>query len=372
MESGMRKIRLGMVGGGIDAFIGAVHRIAARLDGDYELVAGALSSSPQRASESGRLTGLPPDRIYSDFREMARAEAARPDGVEVVSIVTPNHLHFPVAKAFLEHDIHVICDKPLTATLKDALALQDAVRASNAQFMLTHNYTGYPMAREARRLVADGRIGTVRLVQMEYIQDWLAYAGADNKQAAWRLDPDRSGVGGCIGDIGTHAYNLGLFISGLEAIALSADLQSFAGASSLDDNAHILFRFQGGAKGMLWSSQIAIGNENCLRLRVIGDKGSLEFNQEAPNQLWLAVFGQPKQLLTRGGHKFSGVARIPSGHPEGFLEAFATLYHDFAGVIRGGPPPSTPLPDIQSGISGMEFIVAAVRSHTHNGAWTDL
>lgn len=370
METGQRKIRLGMVGGGVDAFIGAVHRIAARIDGDYELVAGALSSTAEKSSESGRLVGLTEDRIYADYVEMAREEAAREDGIEAVTIVTPNHLHFPVAKAFLEQGIHVICDKPLTATMADARALHDLVESGDAKFLLTHNYTGYPMAREARRLVAEGKLGNIRLVQMEYVQDWLAYAEPGNKQAEWRIDPARSGAGGNIGDIGTHAYNLGLFISGLEADALSADLQGFEGRP-LDDNAHIMMRFKGGAKGMLWCSQIAIGNENCLRIRVIGDKGGLEFEQENPNQIWFALKGQPRQLLTRGGHGYQGKVRIPAGHPEGFLEAFATLYHDFAKVIRGEDSGEI-LPGIAAGMAGMEFIEAAVKSSTSDGEWVAL
>lgn len=372
METGERKIRLGMVGGGVDAFIGAVHRIAARMDGDYELVAGALSSSAERAAESGRLVGLSADRTYSDFGEMARAEAARDDGVEAVTIVTPNHLHYAVSKAFLEQGIHVICDKPLTATMADAIALRDVARASGAKFLLTHNYTGYPMAREARRLVAGGALGNIRLVQMEYAQDWMAYADPTNKQAAWRLDPAQSGAGGAIGDIGTHAYNLGLFISGLTGEALSADLQCFGGHSTLDDNAHMMMRFQGGARGTLWCSQIALGNENRLNIRVFGDKGGVEFDQENPNQLWFTPKGQPRQLLTRGGQTFQGDVRIPSGHPEGFIEAFATLYHDFAGVIRGDDAKADLLPGIDAGMAGMEFITAAVQSNAQGGVWVDL
>jgi len=371
LEAGQQKIRLGMVGGGLDAFIGAVHRIAARIDGDYELVAGALSAAPEKSRISGRAVGLPDDRIYGSYAQMAKTEAARADGIEAVVIVTPNHLHFPVTKEFLAQNIHVICDKPLTATMTDAVALHDALTASRAKFLLTHNYTGYPMAREARRMVREGKLGKIRLVQMEYIQDWMAYADPDSKQAAWRIDPARSGAGGCIGDIGTHAYNLGLFISGLTPEALSADLQSFGG-HPLDDNAHIMFRFQGGAKGMMWSSQIAIGNENGLRIRIIGEDGGLEFHQEAPNQLWFSPKGQPKQLLTRGGHDYAGEVRIPAGHPEGFLEAFATLYSDFAKVIRGDEIAGHLLPDINSGLAGMTFIAAAVQSSKNDNCWVDL
>lgn len=371
MKTGQQKIRLGMVGGGVDAFIGAVHRIAARIDGEYELVAGALSSTPKKSRLSGQLAGLTDDRIYANYTEMAKAEATRADGIEAVVIVTPNHLHFPVAKAFLAQGIHIICDKPLTSTMADARALQEVISSSSAKFLLTHNYTGYPMAREAQRMVAAGKLGKIRLVQMEYIQDWMAYADLNNKQAAWRIDPARSGAGGCIGDIGTHAYNLGLFISGLKPEALSADLQSFGG-HPLDDNAHIMFRFKGGAKGMMWSSQIAIGNENGLRVRIIGEDGALEFHQENPNQLWYSPKGRPRQLLTRGGHGYEGEVRIPAGHPEGFLEAFATLYSDFAKVIRGDETAVQLLPDINSGLAGMEFIDAAVKSSKDDGRWVKM
>jgi len=380
-ETGARRIRLGMVGGGRGAFIGYVHRIASRLDGDFELVAGALSSRPEIARQSGRDLGLAEDRIYTDFAAMAQAEAARPDGIEAVAIVTPNHLHFAPAKAFLEAGIHVICDKPLTSTLADARALAAIAQASKARFLLTHNYTGYPLVRQARELVANGALGAIRVVQVEYPQDWLTEPVERSGQAPgaeWRTDPARSGAGGAIGDIGTHAYNLARFVSGLELEALSADLTSFVPGRQLDDNVNIMLRFANGAKGMLWASQVAVGNENGLLLRVYGDKGGLEWRQDNPNQMWFSQFGQAKQLLTRGGAINGAPAaamgvRVPSGHPEGYLEAFATLYQQFASVIRGeGEAYAGLLPSLADGVEGMAFIEAAVQSSRSDGRWARL
>jgi predicted dehydrogenase len=373
-ENGARKIRLGMVGGGTGAFIGYVHRIASRLDGDYELVAGALSSHPEVALESGKNLGLAEDRIYTSYEEMARAEAARKDGIEAVSIVTPNNVHFGAAKAFLEAGIHVICDKPLTSTLEDARALARVKPKKGAKFLLTHNYTGYPLIRQAREMVKNGRLGKIRVIQAEYPQDWLTNA-VHNKQADWRTDPARSGAGGCIGDIGTHAYNLLRYVTGLKTDAVSADLTTFVRGRKLDDNVHIMLRFQGGAKGMLWASQVAVGNENGLQLRVYGDKGGLEWRQDNPNYMWFTEFGQPKQLLTRGGSISGDVApamnvRIPSGHPEGYLEAFATLYAQFAEVIRGNTKPyAALLPTLDDGVEGMMFIAASVKSSAEDSRW---
>ena len=376
-ETGARRIRLGMVGGGTGAFIGYVHRIAARLDGDYELVAGALSSRPDVARESGRNLGLADDRIYTNYEEMAAKEAARKDGIEAVSIVTPNHMHFGPAKAFLEAGIHVICDKPLTSTLEDARALAAVKPKKGAKFLLTHNYTGYPLVRQARELVRSGALGRIRVVQAEYPQDWLTEP-VSNKQADWRTDPKRSGAGGAIGDIGTHAYNLARFVTGLRTDAVSADLTSFVKGRKLDDNVHIMLRFEGGGRGMLWASQVAVGSENGLQLRVYGEKAGLEWRQDNPNQMWFTQFGKPKQLLTRGGSISGDVApamnvRIPSGHPEGYLEAFATLYSQFAEIIRGNSKPYAGLlPSLADGVEGMEFITAAVRSSQNEGKWTKL
>lgn len=376
-ENGARRIRLGMVGGGTGAFIGYVHRIAARIDGDYDLVAGALSSNPDTARESGRNIGLSEDRIYTSYEEMAAKEAARPDGIEAVSIVTPNHVHFGPTKAFLEAGIHVICDKPLTSTLEDARALRSIKPKNGAKFLLTHNYTGYPLVRQARDLVQSGALGKIRVVQAEYPQDWLTNAtDPGNKQASWRTDPKRSGAGGAIGDIGTHAYNLARFVTGLKTEAVSADLTSFVPGRELDDNVHVLLRFEGGARGMLWASQVAVGNENGLQLRVYGEKAGLEWRQDNPNIMWYTEFGKPKQLLTRGGAISAPPAasmnvRIPGGHPEGYLEAFATLYSQFAQVIRGdGASVAGLLPSLEDGVEGMEFITASVASSRNGGKWT--
>ncbi len=378
-ENGAPRIRLGMVGGGTGAFIGYVHRVAARIDGDYELVAGALSSRPEVAIESGKNIGLAPDRIYTSYEEMAAKESGRKDGIQAVSIVTPNHMHYGPAKAFLEAGINVICDKPVTSTLEDARALAAIKPKKGAKFLLTHNYTGYPLVRQARELVKSGALGKIRVVQVEYPQDWLTNAAdPGNKQASWRTDPKRSGAGGAIGDIGTHAYNLARFVTGLKTEAVSADLTSFVKGRKLDDNVHIMLRFQGGARGMLWASQVAVGNENGLQLRVYGEKAGLEWRQDNPNYMWYTEFGKPKQLLTRGGAISAPPAasmnvRIPGGHPEGYLEAFATLYSQFAQVIRGeGKDVAGLLPSLADGVEGMEFIMASVASSHNDGKWTRL
>ena len=292
------RIRLGMVGGGQGAFIGDVHRIAARLDGHYDLVAGALSSDPERSLASARELGIADDRAYSSF-----AEAARDDGIDAVAVVTPNHLHHRVARAFLEAGIHVICDKPLTLTSGESQDLIDTAKQANRILAVTYNYSGYPMIRQARAMVEQGSLGEIRLVQAEYVQDWLAESieQEGQKQAAWRTDPAKSGAGGCIGDIGTHAYHLAGFVTGLELEALCADLSSLVPGRQLDDNAALLLRFKGGAKGMLWASQVAVGNENGLSLRVYGDRGGLSWRQEAPNELWFTPLGGTAQRITRGG-----------------------------------------------------------------------
>ncbi len=377
-------IRLGMVGGGRDAFIGAVHRIAARLDGHYELVAGALSGDPKKARASGADLGLDPDRCYGSYAEMVGGEAARPDGIEAVAIVTPNHMHYPPAKAFLEAGVHVICDKPLTLTLAEAKKLAAVVEKTGKLFVLTHNYTGYPMIRQAREMVRKGQLGTLRVVQSEYPQDWLTekLEASGHKQAGWRTDPKRSGAGGCIGDIGTHAWNLATFVSGLETESLCADLDSFVKGRPVDDNANVMLRFKGGAKGMIWASQVAPGNENALKLRVYGTKGGLEWEQEHPNQLWYTPFGEPKQLITRGGagsiDAAGRVTRVPPGHPEGYLEGFANIYTEAADAIRahrkknGKTPKGVLFPSVTDGLDGMRFIDACVRSSKKNAAWVKL
>jgi predicted dehydrogenase len=377
-ENLSRRIRLGMVGGGNDAFIGGVHRIASRIDDRYELVAGALSSTPEKSQASGAALGLP--RIYDTYKQMAAREARRKDGIEAVSIVTPNHVHFAAAREFLKRGIHVICDKPLTSTLADARKLAKAAEEADALFILTHNYTGYPMVRQAREMVANGDLGTIRVVQAEYPQDWLSEA-QDFKQAEWRTDPERSGPGGSTGDIGTHAYNLACFVTGLEAESLAADLQSFVPGRRVDDNAHVMLRFHGGARGMLWSSQVAPGNENALRLRVYGEKGGLEWAQEDPNYLWFTPLGEPKRLITRNGAGAGGaaarVSRVPPGHPEGYLEGFANIYSEAAEAIlahRDGKTPDAEVsfPTVQDGLKGVTFVDACVRSSRANAKWVSL
>ena len=375
-----RPIRLGMVGGGQDAFIGGVHRIAARLDGQFELVAGAFASTPERSRASGAALGIDPSRVYDDFVAMAKREARLKDGIEAVAVVTPNHVHHAAAREFLRRGIHVICDKPLTSTLADARKLAKAAEASDALFVLTHNYTGYPMVRQAREMVAAGDLGTLRVVQVEYPQDWLTedLEATGQKQAGWRTDPERSGAGGSIGDIGTHAYNLAGFVTGLELEELAADMQSFVDGRRVDDNAHVLLRYRGGARGMLWSSQVAPGNENALRLRVYGTAGGLEWEQEHPNHLWFTPYGQPKRLITRGGagagDAAARVSRIPPGHPEGYLEGFANIYGEAAAAIRAArdgraPDDDVTFPTVQDGLAGVAFVDACVRSSARGGAW---
>ncbi|MBC7141004.1 MAG: Gfo/Idh/MocA family oxidoreductase [Rhodobacteraceae bacterium] len=378
-----RRIRLGMVGGGRDAFIGAVHRIAARLDDQYELVAGCFSSTAEKSRASGADLGLAPDRVYDDFGAMAKREARLKEGVEAVAIVTPNHVHYAAAKPFLQRGIHVICDKPLTATLAEAKKLAALADRSGALFVLTHNYTGYPMVRQAREMVAEGALGEIRVVQVEYPQDWLTEAteATGQKQAAWRTDPAQSGAGGSVGDIGTHAFNLASFVTGLTLEAVAADLHRFVEGRRLDDNAHVMLRFAGGAKGMLWSSQVAPGNENALRLRVYGRKGGLEWAQEEPNTLWHSPFGEPRRRLTRGGAGTGAAAarmsRIPPGHPEGYLEGFANIYAEAARAIRArrageATPAEVVFPTVRDGLVGVAFVDACVRSSARNAAWVRL
>ncbi|MGY6707188.1 MAG: Gfo/Idh/MocA family protein [Rhizobiaceae bacterium] len=388
-SGGNGPIRLGMVGGGQGAFIGGVHRIAARLDGEFALVAGALSSDAERARASAAELGIAPDRSYGSFEEMAKAEAKREDGIEAVAIVTPNHMHFAPAKAFLKAGIHVICDKPLTATLADAKKLVQLAESSASLFVLTHNYTGYPMVRQAREMVAAGDLGDLRVVHVEYPQDWLTEKAeaTGSKQAEWRTDPKRSGAGGATGDIGTHAYNLARFVTGLELDALAADLDAFVDGRLVDDNAHVLLRFKPkgkgpAAKGMLWASQVAPGNENALALRVYGTRGGLEWSQEHPNHLWYTPFGEPKRLITRGGagagEAAARLSRIPPGHPEGYLEGFANIYGEAARAIRamrkkgGKPGKEVVFPSVRDGLDGVAFVDACVRSSKKNGAWTKL
>jgi predicted dehydrogenase len=378
---GKRRIRWGMVGGGPGAFIGAVHRIAARMDDHYELVAAALSSDPARGRSAAQDLHIAPDRAYGSYTEMANAEAKRPDRIEAVSIVTPNNMHYPIAKTFLEAGFHVICDKPMTTTLEEALELAAIVHRTGLIFGLTHNYTGYPMVRQARQMVADGQLGKIRVIQVEYAQDWLAtpLEQTGQKQAAWRTDPARSGGGGSLGDIGTHAFNIARFVTGLHCREVAADVSIFVPGRRLDDNVQLLLRFAEGAKGALWASQVATGNANNLRLRVYGEKAGLEWHQEEPNTLQFAKLGEAPEVIRRPGPEGNSPAahasRIPAGHPEGYLEAFAQLYTDLAEQIyarRVGRSPSLAsqlVPNVEDGVEGMRFIAATLESGRRNAAW---
>jgi predicted dehydrogenase len=383
MTAARAPIRLGMVGGGQGAFIGAVHRMAARLDGNYELCAGALSSDPDRAVYSAREIGLPEDRSYASYQDMIAGEALRNDGIEVVAVVTPNHLHFPVTKACLEAGLHVICDKPLTVTVAEAQELRRIAKAADRLLAVTYNYSGYPMIRQAQEMIARGDLGKIRVVQGEYAQDWLSrdIESSGQKQAGWRTDPARSGAGGCIGDIGTHIYHLIGFVTGLEVESLCAELSTFVAGRKLDDNAHLMLRFRGGARGMIWASQVAAGCENGLQLRVFGDKGGIVWRQENPNELIFSPLGEPARRLTRGGagtgEAAARLTRIPAGHPEGYLEGFANIYGEIAAAIhaaRDGPSLADDVcyPTGADGEKGVAFIDAAVRSSAADAEWVQL
>jgi predicted dehydrogenase len=379
-----RRLRLGLVGGGSGAFIGAVHRIAARLDDCYEVVAGALSGDPARALAGGAAIRLDPERCYSDYREMARLEAARPDGIDVVAIVTPNHLHAPVATAFLEAGIHVICDKPLGVSTAEGEKLAALAREKNRVFALTHTYSGYPMVRHARELVASGAIGELRQVHVEYAQDWMADEANQSpafQASNWHNDPERAGPTGCTSDIGTHAFHIAGYVAGIQPSEILAELHAFTPDRILDDHMQAMLRYPNGARGTLWASQMAAGCENGLKLRVFGSKASLAFDQENPNELWLTPQGGCASRLTRGrvaGAAASEATRVPPGHPEGYLEAFAQLYRDAAAWIHavdaGQPPPPAAalLPTVEDGVAGMRFIDAVLASHRAGSRWVPI
>ncbi len=367
----------GIVGGGQGAFIGAVHRIAAELDGGARIVAGAMSSRPETAHASAAAWGL--ERSYDSFDAMANAEAARDDGIDFVIVATPNHLHLPVARVFLEAGIHVICDKPLAADLEQAEALAEAVSESGRLFALTQTYTGYPMVREAREFVAAGRLGKLRKVQVEYNQDWLKdpIEQGGQKQAAWRTDPERAGIGGSVGDIGTHAQNLLEFVTGAEVESVCADLTSFVRGRRLDDDASMLLRLTGGGRGTLVCSQVACGEENNLTLRLYGTDAGLEWRQLEPNTLIVKPAGKPWEYWRTGqgylGEAAARAARTPAGHPEGYLEAFANIYNDFLSDVRrvrAGEAPRADYPGVAEGLRSMRFVVAAVQSSQQDAAWT--
>jgi predicted dehydrogenase len=371
-----RRLRAGMVGGGRGAFIGSVHRIAAELDGQALLVAGALSSDPQIARESAAAWYL--ERSYDSYEEMARAESADANGIDFVIVATPNHLHYPVARAFLMEDIHVVCDKPLALSVAEGEELARLVEAGTTLFALTHNYTGYPAVREAREMVRSGRLGQLRKVLVEYTQDWLMepLEAGGHKQAAWRTDPARAGLGGSVGDIGSHAANLLEFVTGAQIQAVCADLSSFVPGRRLDDDANMLVRLAGGAKGTLSCSQIACGEENRLAIRVYGSRAGLEWQQQEPNTLIYKPAGRPWELL-RTGHGYLGAAaqaltRTPAGHPEGYLEAFANIYRAFLADVRrvaAGEAPQRDYPGVYEGLRGLRFIAQAVASSRAGSVW---
>ena len=379
-----RRIRIGLVGGGQGSFIAAAHRAAARLDDGYELVAGALSSDPQRALASGLELRLDPERCYADYADMAQREAQRPDGIDAVVIVTPNYLHFPVAKAFMEQGIHVICDKPMTTQLDHADTLRELAERQGLLFMVTHTYSGYPLVRHARELVRSGALGELRVVQVEYAQDWLAepLELTGQKQAEWRADPKRAGPAGALGDIGTHAFHLASFVTGLQVEQLMADLSTFVPGRALDDHVQVMLRYQGGARGILWASQVATGSANRLQLRVFGSRGAIHFDQESPDQLIFTRLGEATQIVRRGATPAGGDAamatRLPAGHPEGYFEAFAQLYRDFSlawqARAAGQTTEAAPslMPTVHDGRQGMAFIDAVLRSHQSGSSWVAL
>ena len=377
-----KRLKLGMIGGGKGAFIGAVHRLCARMDDKYELVAGCLSSTPEKAAKSAKEIGLDPSRSYADFKIMAETESLREDGIDVVSIVTPNHMHAAPAIEFLNKNIHVICDKPMTSTMQDAHKLFAAVSRSKAHFFLTHNYSGYPVVREMRSLIKNGDLGKLRIVKGSYLQGWLGSKEEDtgeNKQAEWRTDPKRSGVAGAVGDIGSHTMHLIEFITGERLISVAADLTTFVDGRKLEDDASIMIRMSNKVKGNLSISQVATGEENNFRLSIYGELGAIHWSQENPNYATFSKVGKPNQVLTRGGSikqdgSFS-YERVPAGHPEGYLEAFAQIYSDAADVIQNESNKSQLLkilPNIDDGLHIMKFINACVDSSKKNSAWVDL
>ncbi|MCB9320761.1 MAG: Gfo/Idh/MocA family oxidoreductase [Lewinellaceae bacterium] len=376
---------MGMVGGGRGAFIGAVHRMAAALDGQIELVCGAFSGDPAKSKASGEDLMIPADRVYASYAEMIEKEKQLPADVRMdfISIVTPNHVHFGPAKMALENGFHVVCDKPLAFNMEEALELESLVKKTGLLFALTHNYTGYPMVKQARDMIRAGKLGKIRKVVVEYPQGWLAtkVEDTDSKQASWRTDPKRSGVAGCMGDIGTHAENLAEFITGLKIKKLCADLTAFVDGRLLDDDGNVLIHFDNGAKGILFASQISVGEENNLRIRVYGEKGGMEWAQQEPNTLWLKWPDRPVEMMRTGVGTLSAAAqahtRIPAGHPEGYLEAFANIYRNFAYCLQARiagetvDPVYQDFPTASDGVRGMLFINRVVESSQAGAVWTE-
>ena len=377
-----KRLKLGMVGGGQGAFIGAVHRLCARMDDKYEFVAGCLSSTPEKAAASAEEIGLDALRSYPDFKTMADKESKRDDGIDVVSIVTPNHMHAEPVIEFLNRDIHVICDKPMTSTLEDAYRIVESASKSKAHFFLTHNYSGYPVVREMKSLIKNGELGALRIVKGSYLQGWLGSKEEDtglNKQAEWRTDPKRSGVAGAVGDIGSHTMHLIEFITGEKLLSVAADLTTFVDGRKLEDDASVLLRMTNNIKGNLSISQIATCEENNFKISIYGDKGALHWSQENPNYAMFNKLGQANQIISRGGFiqydgSFSNT-RVPPGHPEGYLEAFAQIYSDVADVIMNKPNKLellNILPNVKDGLHIMKFINACVDSSKSNSNWTNL
>ncbi|MBC3541422.1 Gfo/Idh/MocA family protein [Rufibacter sediminis] len=380
-----QRLRLGMIGGGQGAFIGAVHRIAARIDGEYELVCGAFSSNPEKSKASGQLLGISPDRVYGSYQELYEKEQQLPEDqrVQVISIVTPNHVHFEPTKLALESGFHVILDKPMTFSLEEALQLREVVERTGNLFCLTHTYTGYPMVKEARQLVASGKLGKIRKVYVEYPQGWLSTfeEGGDNKQAAWRTDPKQSGIAGAMGDIGTHAFNLAEYVSGLEVTQICADINVVVEGRQLDDDGAALLKFNNGASGVLFATQIAAGEENNVRIRVYGEKGGLDWQQDIANTLLVKWLDRPAEIYRTGGGNVSSYAqhntRTPGGHPEGYLEAFANLYRNFALCVKArltgeeAPAEAQDYPGIEEGVRGMAFIEQVIASGQSENKWIE-
>lgn len=380
------KVKMGMIGGGQGAFIGGVHRMAAALDGQIELVCGAFSSDPEKSKTTGRELYLSPDRVYKSFSEMIAVEKSLPeeDRMEVVSIVTPNHMHFAPAKLALENGFHVVCDKPLSFDLDEAYALRDIVAKSGLIFALTHTYTGYPMVKQARQMIASGAIGKIRKIVVEYPQGWLStlLEASDSRQASWRTDPSRSGIAGAMGDIGTHAENLAEYISGLRIKQLCADISTMVEGRRLDDDGNVLLRFDNGARGILYASQISAGEENNLRIRIYGEKGSLDWSQMEPNTLTARWLDAPIQVFRTGSiglyQEVNAHTRVPAGHPEGYLEAFANIYRNVAKCVqafRSGLAPDPvylDYPGIDEGVRGMEFIYKVIESGRSEQKWIDI
>src|ERR1700743_2142645 len=379
------KLKLGMIGGGQGAFIGAVHRIAARIDDEYELVCGAFSSNPEKSKASGLLLGLPADRSYTSYKELIEKEKQlrEDERVQVISIVTPNHLHFEPAKLALENGFNVILDKPMTFSLAEAKELEKVVKASGKRFCLTHTYTGYPMVKEAKQLIKDGKLGAIRKIYVEYPQGWLStfLEGSDQKQAAWRTDPGKSGIAGAMGDIGTHAFNLAEYISGLQVTKVCADINIVVEGRKLDDDGAALLKFNNGASGVLMASQIAASDENNIKIRVYGEKGGIEWQQDVANTLLVKWQDKPAEIYRTGGGYVSSYAshntRTPAGHPEGYLEAFANLYRNFALCIKADLAGKTPekewldYPGVEEGVRGMAFVENVIASGKSDAKWTD-